>query len=84
MFAVGIFAGLVKGKMSIIPKGRELRARTGEDIVFSPAAAAPAETAPAPPPATAGQSTPSESHAPPTANPPLPAAAAASQQPLSN
>lgn len=35
MFAVGIFAAAVKGKSSIIPKGRQLKARTGEDIVFA-------------------------------------------------
>jgi hypothetical protein len=35
MFAVGIGAILVKGKSSAIPQGRELKARTGEDINFS-------------------------------------------------
>lgn len=34
-FAVGIFAGFVKGKNSVIPKGRALKARTGQDIPFS-------------------------------------------------
>jgi hypothetical protein len=44
-FAVGIFAGVVQGKSGVIPKGRELKARTGEDIAFGPAAApAPATT----------------------------------------
>lgn len=32
MFAVGIFAGLVKGKTSSIPAGRELKGRTGEEF----------------------------------------------------
>jgi hypothetical protein len=32
MFAVGVFAAVVKGKMAIIPAGRELKGRTGEDI----------------------------------------------------
>jgi hypothetical protein len=36
MFAVGVAAALVKGKSSFIPKGRELKARTGEDISFAP------------------------------------------------
>ena len=43
MFAVGIVAGLVKGKTGVIPAGRELKGRTGEDIaeIFSaPVAAA--------------------------------------------
>ncbi len=34
MFAVGIFAVAVKGKSAVIPQGRELKARTGEDITF--------------------------------------------------
>lgn len=33
-FAVGVFSGFIKGKPGVIPKGRELKARTGEDIVF--------------------------------------------------
>lgn len=33
-WAVGIFAGFIKGKPGHIERGRELRARTGEDIVF--------------------------------------------------
>lgn len=41
-FAVGIFAGFIKGKAGVIPKGRELRARTGEDILFEAAALPPA------------------------------------------
>jgi hypothetical protein len=35
-FAVGVFSGFIKGKPGVIPKGRELKARTGEDIAFSP------------------------------------------------
>ncbi|WP_284124585.1 hypothetical protein [Parerythrobacter aestuarii] len=34
MFMVGIFAGLVKGKGVEIEQGRELRAKTGEDIPY--------------------------------------------------
>ena len=37
MFAVGIFAGFVRGKSSIIPEGRILRARIGEDFALGPA-----------------------------------------------
>ncbi len=33
-FAVGVFSGFIKGKPGVIPKGRELKARTGEDIAF--------------------------------------------------
>jgi hypothetical protein len=43
MFAVGIVAGLVKGKTGVIPAGRELKGRTGEDIA---AVAAVLETRP--------------------------------------
>jgi hypothetical protein len=45
--AVGIFSGFIQGKAGIIPKGRELKARTGEDIAYSPAPASPAASAPA-------------------------------------
>ena len=45
MFAVGIFAVIVTGKVGVIPKGRELRARTGEDIFFDPHAS-PSASAP--------------------------------------
>ncbi len=37
-FAVGVFAGFIKGKPGVIPKGRELQARTGEPITFVPGA----------------------------------------------
>jgi hypothetical protein len=40
MFAVGIFAVVVKGKTAVIPKGRELKAHTGEDIAYTNAAPA--------------------------------------------
>ncbi len=39
MFAVGIAAILVKGKTSVIPKGRQLKARTAEDFFILPATA---------------------------------------------
>lgn len=48
MFAVGIFAFVVKGKSAAIPKGRRLRARTGEDIAFTIGAATPPAIATAP------------------------------------
>jgi len=44
-FAVGIFAGFIKGKPGVIPMGRELKARTGEDIAFV-AGAPPTPAAP--------------------------------------
>ena len=55
MFAVGILgAAVVTGKTSIIPQGRELKARTGEDIKFPLISAPVPSPAPAvPPPATA-------------------------------
>jgi hypothetical protein len=55
VFAVGIFGVAVTGKNSIIPKGRELKAHTGEDISYSGAALAvlPAAGTPAPAPAAA-------------------------------
>lgn len=56
MYAVGIFAAFVRGKTGAIPKGRTLKARTGEDIPLaaiapatSPAPSGTAVTAPAPP-----------------------------------
>lgn len=65
MFAVGIFAGLVKGKPSFIPKGRELRARTGDDIPFqattSPPAAVESPPIEDPQPATVGSPQPPSS-----------------------
>jgi hypothetical protein len=53
-FAVGIFAGFIKGKAGVIPKGRELRARTGEDVLFDSRALPPAApvTGPAEPAAS--------------------------------
>ena len=55
VFAVGIFGVAVTGKNSTIPKGRELKAHTGEDISYSGAALAvlPAAGTPAPAPAAA-------------------------------
>lgn len=55
VFAVGIFGAAVTGKNSTIPKGRELKAHTGEDIGYSGAAPAvvPAAATPAPTPAPA-------------------------------
>ncbi|WP_144037842.1 hypothetical protein [Sphingopyxis sp. KK2] len=34
-FAVGVFSGFIKGKPGVIPKGRELKARTGEAIAYT-------------------------------------------------
>lgn len=45
-FAVGIFAGFIKGKAGGIPMGRELKARTGEEIAYIRRAAAPAQPFP--------------------------------------
>ena len=49
MFAVGIVAGLVKGKTGVIPAGRELKGRTGEDIIVAQPAAPQIELAAQPP-----------------------------------
>lgn len=60
-FAVGVFAGFVKGKNSLIPKGRALKARTGQDIPYStdaPSALAAPPTASATPAASAVASAP--------------------------
>jgi hypothetical protein len=47
-FAVGIGSVLIKGKSSVIPAGRELKGRTGEDISVMPAAPEPSvQSAPA-------------------------------------
>lgn len=35
MFAVGVFSAFIKGKPGVIPRGRELKARTGEPIAFT-------------------------------------------------
>lgn len=47
MFAVGVFSAFIKGKPGVIPRGRELKARTGEPIPFMPgiSAAPPAPIA---------------------------------------
>lgn len=34
--AVGVFSGFIRGKDGAIPQGRELKARTGEDIIYYP------------------------------------------------
>lgn len=44
--AVGVFSAFIQGKAGLIPKGRELKARTGEDISFDPATAPRAIAAP--------------------------------------
>lgn len=36
MFTVGVFSAFIKGKPGVIPRGRELKARTGEPIAFTP------------------------------------------------
>lgn len=48
MFTVGVFSAFIKGKPGVIPRGRELRARTGEPIAFTVGVAA------TPPPPIAG------------------------------
>jgi hypothetical protein len=47
LFAIGIIAAAVKGEGAVIPKGRELKARTGEDIAL---VAAPSHDPAADPP----------------------------------
>lgn len=47
-FAVGIFAGFIKGRAGYIEKGRELRAKTGEPIVYDLVAATEAPVVPTP------------------------------------
>lgn len=73
-FAVGVFAGFIKGKPGTIPKGRELQARTGEPIDFvvgappppvpAPAAVPDLASAPAAPPPTDAAPTPAPAPAP--------------------
>jgi len=53
VFTAGILGAVVTGKNSTIPKGRELKAHTGEDISYSSAARAVVPTAAAPAPAAA-------------------------------
>ncbi len=64
MFAVGIFAGFIKGKTGMIPRGRLLKARIAEAVDFVPGAPPP----PVPEPSSsAAQPTdlPAESSQPP-------------------
>jgi len=63
-FAVGIFSGFIKGNESGIPKGRDLRARTGEDVAYTPGAAPPAPPARAPEPTASATEAPVASTAP--------------------
>lgn len=66
-FAVGVFSGFIKGRAGVIPKGRELRARTGEDIAFNAGAVSPPTVIPVPlPPNQIATPAP----AVPSANPP--------------
>ena len=58
VFTAGILGAVVTGKNSTIPKGRELKAHTGEDVSYSavastatPAMPADGTAAPAPTPA---------------------------------
>lgn len=51
--AVGVFSGFIKGKSGTIPRGRELKARTGEEIGFVPGSAPP--PIPAAPPAQSAE-----------------------------
>lgn len=46
MFTVGVFSAFIKGKPGVIPRGRELKARTGEPIIFTPGVAAALPTPP--------------------------------------
>ena len=73
-FAVGIFSGFIKGNESGIPKGRELKARTGEDMAYTPGALPPP-----PPPREPGQA-PSAGDTPPVAATPAPSITASTHQ----
>ena len=66
-FMVGIFAAAVVGDSSTIPKGRELKARTGEDIAYTPGA---------PPPQVPVKTVEATSTAPPAATGSAPSAGA--------
>ncbi|WP_156417095.1 hypothetical protein [Sphingopyxis sp. H050] len=72
MFAVGVFSALIKGKPGVIPRGRELKARTGEPIAFTVGVSA---TPPAPIADTAllVEPAPAAAQVPPTAAPEPPA-----------
>lgn len=72
-FAVGVFAGFIKGKPGSIPKGRELQARTGEPIEFVPGAA--------PPPVPASAVVPEQASPPAAETPPAAPAPAAPASP---
>jgi hypothetical protein len=68
--AVGVFSGFIKGKTGTIPQGRELKARTGEDIGFVPGAPPPPVPAAATPaPASAPEAPAAEPAAAPAADP---------------
>jgi hypothetical protein len=54
-FAVGVFSGFIRGKPGVIPRGRELKAHTGEDIAYVRATLTQASAAPAPPVAATDQ-----------------------------
>lgn len=58
MFMVGIFAVAVHGKSSVIPRGRILKARTGEEIAYTPGVSAAARPFPPEPPAAAEAAAP--------------------------
>ncbi|MBL0916604.1 MAG: hypothetical protein IBJ13_14190 [Sphingopyxis sp.] len=71
MFAVGVFSAFIKGKPGVIPRGRELKARTGEPIAFTIGISA---TPPEPIADTAVlvDPTPTDPAAPPAAEPQTP------------
>jgi hypothetical protein len=58
-FAVGVFSGFIRGKAGVIPKGRELKAHTGEEIAF-PVIPAPAVITTAVAAATPGEAEPAK------------------------
>lgn len=70
-FAVGVFAGFIKGNETGIPKGRELKARTGEDIAYTPGASPPVKT---------GETTPSAGDARAVAAAPTPSTTISTHQ----
>lgn len=57
-FAVGVFSGFIKGNESGIPKGRELRARLGEDLAYTPGVSSSSPLVKGPEPALSAGETP--------------------------
>lgn len=65
-FAVGVFSGFIKGDQGAIPKGRELKARTGEAIAYTPGSLPPSVPVNGPEPAFPAGDPPSDTSNPAT------------------